>query len=889
MKNFIKRTNNNYLNQFKSQKLMKKAAFLMLMMLLVAWHGAHARQKEKDKQKDKTSATDQKAKLDSILNMEVKPVAYDKIVTNKAVVKKGLMNLIQVENKYYLEIPQNIMNKEILIVNRLAEGASGLNKLYAGDQINEVVVTLSMDTKKKNINISKRNYDVLGTKPGDEMYNNVQRSNQQPVNYVLSIKTTAPDSAKVIEITQLLKSDEDLFGFHPEIKKHVKLGSNNGEAFFVDTWNAFPNNLSFRLGRTYGGGGGAGAGGLLPGSLPIPGQESTGTFSLVLNSSWILLPENPMRMREYDNRVGYFYNVFVDYSYNPHGVKTRAMTNRWRLEPKPEDVQRYLAGELVEPAKPIIFYIDPTTPEKWIPYLIRGVNDWAKAFEKAGFKNAIVGKRAPTPAEDPTWSLEDARYSAIVYKPSKVINASGPNVNDPRTGEIMESHINWYHNVMKILENWPLAQIGAVYPRVRSYQMDDELMGRMIQFVCSHEVGHTLGLRHNFLASNSVPVEMLRNKAWVEKNGHTPSIMDYARFNYVAQPEDNIDTAGLFPRVNDYDEWAISWGYRWYGNLTEKNEKQKLDGLTSAAIKNPRLRWGATYELPGTPDPRAQLEDLGDNQMKANAYGIKNLQYVAAHLPEWKIKAGDDYEKLGESFQYGVLMQFVRYITHATTYIGGVYGDSYHASDGAPNNYSPAPVALQKEAISFLDRWALHSQNWLFNEAILGKFYNPAHRDAVDLQKKIIMPYLDELIGPEALVKMSLMNSRFGEKSYQLADYFKDVQNTIWAELNTGAKMDLYRLYVQNAYLEKMAALVMPPSANPLEFVKGLPVVGKVASEFIPAGANDGVLKALATVNIERLKTQVEGAIKGGKYTDALTSAHLKSALKQINRMLTAK
>lgn len=864
---------------------MKKTTLIALLSMF-ALTGSYAQQTKK-KETGKTDASAFKMpNLDSLK----KPMAYNKIVTDKAVVKKGLMNLIEVDKKYYLEIPQNIMNKEILIVNRIAEGAAGLKNLYAGDQINEVIVTLSLDSKRQKINISKRDYTILGVKPGDDMYKNVERSNKQSVNYVLPVKTTSPDSAKLIDITQMLENNEDLFGFDSKVKQQAKIGSSKAEAFFVDALNAFPNNLSFRLARTYGGGGGGGAAGMLPAGVSVPGQQaSDNSYSMVLNSSWVLLPEKPMRMREYDNRVGYFYNVFIDYSYNPHGVKTRAMTNRWRLEPKPEDVQRYLAGELVEPQKPIIYYIDPTTPEKWIPYLIQGVNDWQKAFEKAGFKNAIMAKRAPTKEQDSTWSLDDARYSAIVYKPSPVINASGPNVNDPRTGEIMEAHINWYHNVMVILENWPLAQLGAVYPRVRKYEMDDELMGRMIRFVSAHEVGHTLGLRHNFIASNSVPVEMLRNKAWVEKNGHTPSIMDYARFNYVAQPEDNIDTAGLFPRVNDYDEWAIAWGYRWYGNLSESQEKLKLDATTSAAIKNPRLRWGATVEYPGVPDPRAQYEDLGDNQMKANTYGIKNLQYIAAHLPEWKIKPGEDYQKLAESFQYGLLMQFMRYLGHAATYIGGVYGDSYQASDGAPNNYSPAPIALQKEAISFLDRWALHSQGWLFNnEAILGKFYNPGNPQAVDLQKKYILPQIDALIGEQTLAKMSLMNTRFGDKSYQLVDYLKDVQNKIWAELINGGKIDNYRQSVQNSYLEKMARLIMPATASPLEILKGLPMIGSVVSELIPNNDN-GVVKALATVNAEQLKTQVEAAIKSGKFTDALTNAHLKSALKQINRMLTAK
>ena len=865
---------------------MKKAAFLMLALLL-AWHGVQA-QKDKDK-KSATGATGKTTNIDSILNAFSAPVAYDKIVTSKAVVKKGLVNLVYADKKYYLEVPPNMMNKEILIVNRIGESAAGLKDVYAGDEINEVVITFALDKMKEKVYISKRDYSILNLKPGDDMYENVNRSNKQPVNYALSIKTTSPDSAKVIEITQLLENDEDLFGFDGQLKSQLKIGMSKKENFFVDSWNAYPNNLSFRLGRTYGSGGGGATG--LPGGISIPGMtKADSNYSLVLNSSWILLPEKPMRMREYDGRVGYFYNYFIDYTVNPHGVKARGMATRWRLEPKPEDVQRYLAGELVEPVKPIIFYIDPTTPEKWVPYLIKGVNDWQKAFEKAGFKNAIIAKRAPTPAEDPTWSLDDARYSAIVYKPSEVINASGPHVSDPRTGEILESHINWYHNLMVILENWPLAQLGAVEPRVRKYQIDDDLMGELIRFVSSHEVGHTLGLRHNFIASNSVPVELLRNKAWVEKNGHTPSIMDYARFNFVAQPEDNIGPAGLYPRVNDYDEWAIAWGYRWHGNLSETEEKQKLDATTTAAIKNPRLRWGATVELPGIPDPRAQTEDLGDNQMKANAYGMKNLQYVAAHLPEWKIAPGQDYEKIGQSFQFALLMQYMNYIKHAVTYIGGIYGDNYTASDGAPNKYSAAPIVLQKEALSFIDRWALHSQNWLFNnEAILGKFYNPASPQAKNLQDYVNGRFMDELFAPATFSRIIMTNERFGEKSYQLTDYLKDLQDKIWSELLSGGKIDLYRQNIQNTYLDKIGTLIKPAGVNPIEVLKGLPMVGQIVGQISASNFGLGTIKALATVNVEKLKTQIEAAIKGGKFSDPLTSAHLKMAQKQINLMLNAK
>ena len=361
----------------------------------------------------------------------------------------------------------------------------------------------------------------------------------------------------------------------------------------------------------------------------------------------VLLPKVPMKPRYFDPRVGYFATGYTDFDANPQGIEEIRMITRWRLEPKPEDVEKYKRGELVEPQKQIVYYIDPATPRKWVPYLIQGVNDWNVAFEKAGFKNAITAKVAPV--NDPTWSLEDASHSAIVYKPSDVANASGPHVHDPRSGEILESHINWYHNVMNLVRDWYFIQTAAVDPEARTLRFPDSLMGQLIRFVSSHEVGHTLGLRHNWGSSSTVPVENLRNKAWVEANGHTPSIMDYARFNYVAQPEDNISEKGLFPRIGDYDKWAIEWGYKWMPDAnTPEDEVPILNKMTMEKLKDKRYWFGTETDQD---DPRGQNEDLGDNAMKASAYGIKNLQRILVKLPEWTKEANKDYSSLNEMYQ----------------------------------------------------------------------------------------------------------------------------------------------------------------------------------------------------------------------------------------------
>ncbi|MEI8060623.1 MAG: zinc-dependent metalloprotease, partial [Ferruginibacter sp.] len=505
----------------------------------------------------------------------------------------------------------------------------------------------------KNISYNVNPSD--STKP---MYKSVLNSNIQPIAFAYDIKAYASDTLGngiVIDITDNINADNEIFGFASSSKSQFQVGSFQNDKSFIVSVKPYPQNIEITTVKTFI----KSAGQSFPGAPPAPPSQATVT--LEMNSSMLILPEKPMKPRYVDNRVGYFSTGYTDFDANPQGVKDISMIARWKLEPKPEDMEKYKRGELVEPAKPIIFYIDPSTPKKWVPYLILGINDWQVAFEKAGFRNAIIGKEAPTKEQDSTWSLEDARNSAIIYKPSPVQNAYGPSTVDPRSGEIMESHIGWFHNVMELLRNWYMIQAGAIDTRARKMVFDDELMGQLIRFVSSHEVGHTLGLPHNFGSSAGVPVENLRNKAWVEANGHTPSIMDYARFNYVAQPEDNIGPAGIYPRIGDYDKWAIEWGYKLIPEAaTAEDEVPILDKWIEAKANDKRFYYGRQ----GQPDdPRDQSECIGDNAMKASTYGIKNLQRILPNLMEWTKLPNEDYANLQE--MYGeVTGQFRRYIGH---------------------------------------------------------------------------------------------------------------------------------------------------------------------------------------------------------------------------------
>jgi hypothetical protein len=621
------------------------------------------------------------------------PKQYKDIVTEKAISRKGLVWVHKVDERWLMEIGDSLLNRDILMVNRIAKAPvntrSGMFG-YAGDEINQNVIRFERGPNNK-LFLRTISYSVYARDTAGSMYKSVMNSNMQPITLSFDIKAFSKDSTgSVVDVTDVLTGDNDVFFFSPSIKSALRLsGVQNDKSYILDI-RPYPINTEFRTVKTYS----RQATVSLFGGPSVPGGYST----FELNSSMVLLPKSLMRPRYYDDRVSYFTTEFTDFDADPQGVKDISLITRWRLEPKPEDMDKFKKGVLVEPKKPIVFIIDPATPEKWVPYLIKGVNDWQPAFEKIGFKNAIVARRAPTNDEDSSWSLEDARYSAIVYKPSDIPNASGPHIHDPRTGEILESHINWYHNVMLLLRRWYVVQAGALDPRARKRQLNDSLMGQLIRFVSAHEVGHSLGMPHNMGASSATPVEKLRDKKWVEQNGHTSSIMDYSRFNYVAQPEDSISEKGLFPRINDYDYWAIEWGYKVFPGKTEEEEKKLLNNWVKSKSQNPRLRF---IHFNGF-DPRAQGEDLGDNAMKAAAYGIKNLKRILPELPSWTSVQGENFEEL-DKFYEAVVNQYARYMGHVLMNLGGIYTDN-KTTDQEGAVFTVVPRQMQKEAMQFMLR-----------------------------------------------------------------------------------------------------------------------------------------------------------------------------------------
>ena len=797
------------------------------------------------------------------------PRPYTSVITSKAVSKTGLFLVHKIDEKYFFEISQNILGRDLLIVARLSKSAADLRVQalgYAGDEVNEQVVRLEKGPANKLFlkKISFTEYSKDSTMP---MYKAVINSNIQPIAYSFDIKAINPDTkALVIDVTDYISGDNDVLFFSGSAKSNLRLSGIQSDKSYIVQVNTYPVNTEIKTVKTYSRGGqqGPGQGG------PFSGGA---TATMELNTSIVMLPEKPMQARYEDQRVGYFTTSYTDFDKDQQGVERISLVKRWRLEPK--DEAAYKRGELVEPKKPIVFYIDPATPKKWVPYLIQGVNDWQSAFEKAGFKNAIYAREAPGKNEDSTWSLEDARFSAIVYKPSSVSNASGPSISDPRSGEILESHINWYHNIMELLRNWYFVQAAAVDPMARTMQFSDELMGQLIRFVSSHEVGHTLGLRHNFGASSTVPVDSLRSKTFLAKNGHTPSIMDYARFNYVAQPEDGIPQESLFPRIGAYDHWAIEWGYKLLPDIYEPDaEKALLNELTIAKNSSNIYWFGSEQEQN---DPRAQDEDLGDNAMKAGTYGIKNLQRIVVHLPQWTKIEHEDYNSLADMYRE-VQNQYQRYLGHVIKNIGGIY-ETQKTVEQKGAVYELVPRAKQKEAITFLNKQVFVTPKWLISEAISSKIGGDALNSIGRIQERT----MSDLLSTSRLMKLISAEAESGMKAYTITELFDDLRQEVWKELAAKKAVNVYRRNLQKMHLAKLIAMVEQKPGGNTSFIQtqGVIIIGT------PVSASNSDILSITKAELKELKRMISMALPAT--ADKMTRYHLQDCLERINLALNPK
>lgn len=794
------------------------------------------------------------------------PKPYKEVITDKAITKKGLFIVHKIEEKYYFEIPDSLLKREILAVTRFTKTAGG-SSAYGGEIANQQTILFE---KGPSNNIFLRVVALISQADStNDIFKAVTNSNLNPIIAAFPIAAFNNDAkSTVIDVTDFFKGDNVPVSLDAAIKKRYTLSSLAADRSYIQNINTYPINTEIRTVKTFNSTVGET---ITMGTGFFPVAKVAGAVTLELNTSLLLLPKVPMYKRNFDPRVGYFGESYMLFSDEQQRADDERFIVRWRLEPKPEDMEKYKRGELVEPAKPIVYYIDPATPKKWRPYLIAGINDWQKAFEKAGFKNAIMAKEWPE--NDTTMSLEDARFSVLRYFASPISNAYGPNVHDPRSGEILESHIGWYHNVMELVHDWYMVQCSPLDPKARTMKFDDELMGQLIRFVSSHEIGHTLGLRHNFASSSQTPVEKLRDKTWLEAHGHTASIMDYARFNYVAQPEDNIPQQLLFPRIGEYDQWAIQWGYHYLGiNNLEEEKKVTNRWIVDSLKTNPRLWFSG--EGVQVRDPRIQTEDLGNNAMKASEYGIKNLKRVLAGLPEWTKEEGDLYTNLNHMY-VAVANQYLRYIAHVVKNIGGVY-ETRKSIEQEGLVYAQTPKATQKEAIAFLIKNVYETPEWLMDKNIANRISYPLNAILFTTLSKTTHDLLARSGTEGLMLGMESLVNRFPDtEHYTINEMLSDLKAGVFTELTTKKPITNWRRIAQKEYLKELCEYTQLK----------VPLGGAGSGVSIDFSATD--VSTMVRAHLIQLQKEIDAAIP--TMTDKTSKDHLTDLSYRIKKSLERK
>ncbi|HEA28665.1 MAG TPA: DUF5117 domain-containing protein [Leeuwenhoekiella sp.] len=775
----------------------------------------------------------------------IKP--YDKVITKEAVTDSGLFAVHTVNDDYFYEIPDSLFNRDMLMVTRIAKTASEIG--FGGGKTNTQVLRWEKRSKKVLLRVVSYETFAADSLPIHEA---VKNSNFDPVLFAFDIKAFGKDSTStVIQVNKLYEDDVQPLGIPGYYRERYKISSVDGDRSYIESLKSYPINIESRHVKTYK-------------AKEPPSNESVGSISVEMSNSMILLPKEPMRRRYYDQRVGWFARGQVDYGLNAQESKTIKYLDRWRLEVKEEDMAKYKSGELVEPKKQIIYYIDRATPKKWRPFIKQGIEDWQVAFEAAGFKNAIIAKEAPTVEEDPDWSPEDARYSTVRYLASPIPNANGPHVSDPRSGEILESDINWYHNVMTLLRNWYFVQTAAINEEARGVAFKDEIMGRLIRFVSSHEVGHTLGLPHNMGSSVAYPVDSLRSASFTKKYGTAPSIMDYARFNYVAQPEDK--GVALMPNIGIYDKYAIKWGYKPILSTSAEGEKDTLDAWILEHAGDPMYRFGSQQR--DIVDPSSQTEDLGDDAVKASLYGIANLKRIVPNLITWTKEDGKNYDDL--STLYGqVLSQYNRYMGHVSNNVGGVYEyNKTYDQEGAV--YTPVAKERQKGSITFLQDELFTTPSWMIDQNILNKIEHDGNLERIrGVQVRTLNNLLD--FGRMArMIENETLNT--AKEAYGLAEMMDDLRTGIFSELNGGNKIDTYRRNLQRAYIDR------------LEYLMTHEQEGRNATD-VDVSQSD--IRAVVRHDLKTLQTLTARAVN--RTGDNMSSIHLQDLNERIDRILDPK
>ncbi len=751
---------------------MKKLLLFSIILLFTTTNEVKAqRKKSKNKNTEQTAVVPKKSKTPK----------YSDFVTSKTKTDEGLFKVHETNDEFIYEIPKLFLGKEMLLVTRLKELPAGLGGGYvnAGSKINTQVIVWEQFKNKILLKVKSYNAVANDSLP---IYKSVVANNLEPIIYAFDIKTQNIDSTAIlVDVTKLFSTDvKAITAFPASFRKRYKVKKLDASRSFINNIKSYPKNIEVVQDFTF------------DADAP-PSNSKTNTITLRVNQSMILLPENKMMPRIYDKRVGYFSMGNVDYSSEALKADNKRYIKRWRLEPK--DINAYNRGELVEPIKPIVYYLDPATPHKLKKFIKQGVDDWQKVFETAGFKNAIMAKYPPTKEEDPEFSMEDARYSSIRYVASTTRNATGPSVSDPRTGEIIESDIIWYHNHLRSYRNRYLLETGAANPSARTLETPAEEIGEMMRMVISHEVGHALGLPHNMAASYAYDVDSLRSGKFTQKFGIAATIMDYARFNYIAQPGD--ENIRFIRQLGPYDHYSINWGYRKIPNIESPEQEVKiLDKWIDSKADNPIYRFGNQRF-----DPSAQTEGIGNDQVKASTYGIKNLKIVAKNLPSWTSSQTNNYEDLAELYRE-LLSVWSRYVGHVTGNIGGVY-EFNKKPNQTGNIYIPVTKENQKESLIWLQKNTFKTQTWLLDKNILANFKESGY---TDLMLRLQNRQLYSLLNANRLKRM-IDAEVIQDNFYAISDMIRDLRTGLFYEANYLKNVDVFRRNLQKSFIDRLAVL----------------------------------------------------------------------------------
>ncbi len=768
-------------------------------------------------------------------------------MTDEAVSDEGLFTVHRVGDKLLFEIPDSLMGRDLLSVTRIAQVPADLGGyIPAGSKTSEQVIR--WERTGDRVLLRTQSYTAVAD-PALPIAQSVRVNNFEPVVAAFPVAALTPDSAGVvIDVTDLYGKDVPaLSGLSTGQRSQFKVRRLDESRSFVDDAKSFPENVNVRYTMTYD-------------AAEPPSNEGTGTISMQMFHSFVLLPEEPMTPRLADDRVGFFTVEQIDYGRDDQKAAEREYVRRWQLVPR--DTAAYLRGELTEPVEPIVYTLDPATPEHWRPYFCQGVEDWNRAFEVAGFKNAI---RCEMPrAGDPDFDPEDVRFSTVRYVASTTRNATGPSVSDPRSGEIIESDIIWYHNHIRSYRNRLMIETGAANPQARSLTIDEELIGETMRQVIAHEIGHALGLPHNMIASSSFPVDSLRSPTFTTAYGVAPTIMDYTRQNYIAQPGDGVTR--FVRQIGPYDDYAINWAYRWYPDVASPDdETATLDALIAAHEGDPMYRFSSGF---GGYNPDAQTEDMGDDPVKATGYAVENLKRVVPNLVAWTSTPGEDYSDLEEI--YGeTLGMWRRYMGHVVTVVGGVR-ETPKSTDQAGVVYEPVPRAEQERALAFLDEHVFQAPTWMLDPSILRRIQPVG---AVDGIRAAQVGVLNSLLDPMRLGRMVEAEAIDGG-GYPLPAYMDDLRADVWAELDDRRPaIDVYRRNLQRGYVERLAALMT-------EDERDLP--SSVAYLGVDVSQSD--VRAAARSALRAVQRDARQSL--GRVQDEATRDHLEDVVARVDETL---